>query len=39
MPPLLTDEEIEDILVRLDDLTKWANEIQAYGTPTTSTER
>ena len=31
MPPLLTDEEIEDILVRLDDLTKWANEIQAYA--------
>lgn len=31
MPPLLTDEEIEDILARLDDLTKWANEIQAYA--------
>ena len=31
MPPLLTDEEIEDILTRLDDLTKWANEIQAYA--------
>ncbi len=31
MPPLLTDEEIEDILVRLDDLTKWANEIMAYA--------
>ena len=31
MPPLLTDTEIEDILLKLDDLTKWANEIQAYA--------
>lgn len=31
LPPLLTDAEIEDILLRLDDLTKWANEIQAYA--------
>lgn len=30
-PPLLTDAEIEDILSRLDDLTKWANEIAAYA--------
>lgn len=30
-PPLLTDAEIEDILSRLDDLTKWANEISAYA--------
>lgn len=30
-PPLLTDEEIEDILGRLDDLTHWANEIMAYA--------
>lgn len=30
-PPLLTDEEIEDILSRLEDLTKWANEISAYA--------
>ena len=30
-PPLLTDEEIEDILSKLDDLTKWANEIAAYA--------
>lgn len=30
-PPLLTDTEIEDILSRLDDLTKWANEIAAYA--------
>ena len=31
IPPLLTDTEIEDILLKLDDLTKWANEIQAYA--------
>lgn len=30
-PPFLTDAEIEDILSRLDDLTKWANEISAYA--------
>ena len=30
-PPLLTDEEIEDILSRLNDLTKWANEIATYA--------
>ena len=30
-PPLLTDEEIEEILLKLDDLTKWANEIAAYA--------
>lgn len=30
-PPLLTDDEIEDILGKLDDLTKWANEITAYA--------
>ena len=30
-PPLLSDKEIEDILSRLDDLTKWAGEIQAYA--------
>lgn len=30
-PPLLTDEEIEDILGKLDDLTRWANEIMAYA--------
>lgn len=30
-PPLLSDEEIEDILGRVDDLTKWANEIVAYA--------
>ena len=31
LPPLLTDAEIEDILSRLDDLTKWANEICTYA--------
>ena len=31
MPPLLTDAEIEDILMILPDLTKWANEISAYA--------
>ena len=30
-PPLLSDEEIEEILRKLDDLTKWASEIQAYA--------
>ena len=30
-PPLLTDAEIEDILGKLDDLTKWAAEISAYA--------
>ena len=30
-PPLLSDKEIEDILAKLDDLTKWASEIQAYA--------
>ena len=32
LPPLLTDEEIEDILPKLSDLTKWANDILAYAT-------
>ena len=30
-PPLLSDEEIEKIPSKLDDLTKWASEIQAYA--------
>lgn len=30
-PPLLSDAEIEEILEKLDDLTKWANEIMAYA--------
>ncbi len=32
MPPLLTDEEIEEILTVLPDLTRWAKEILAYAT-------
>ena len=31
LPPLLADEEIEDILAKLDDLSKWASEIAAYA--------
>lgn len=30
--PLLTDSEIEEVLSKLSDLTKWANEIIAYAT-------
>ncbi len=30
-PPLLSDAEIEEILGKLDDLTRWANEITAYA--------
>lgn len=30
-PPLLTDTEIEEILGKLDDLTRWAEEIKAYA--------
>ena len=32
LPPLLTDNEIEEILSKLSDLTRWANEIVAYAT-------
>lgn len=32
LPPLLTDSEIEKVLSKLSDLTKWANEIIAYAT-------
>lgn len=31
LPPVLTDEEIEGILPRLDDLQSWANDIRAYA--------
>lgn len=31
LPPHLSDEEIEDILILLPDLTKWANDIMAYA--------
>lgn len=30
-PPLLSDEEIEDILGKLDDLTAWAKDIKDYA--------
>lgn len=30
-PPLLTDEEVEDILGRVDDLVSWANDIKDYA--------
>lgn len=30
-PPLLTDEEIGEILTQLDDLTSWAEDIKAYA--------
>lgn len=32
LPPLLTDAEIEEVLTKLTDLTKWANEIISYAT-------
>jgi hypothetical protein len=32
LPPIITDEEIEEILPRLPDLSKWANDIMAYAT-------
>ena len=31
-PPLITDEEIEDVLVEIPELIKWANAILAYAT-------
>lgn len=31
LPPLLQDEEIEEILSVIPDLTKWANEIEKYA--------
>nr|DAI68648.1 MAG TPA: Protein of unknown function (DUF2800) [Caudoviricetes sp.] len=30
-PPLLTDEEVEEILSKLDGLTSWANDIRDYA--------
>ncbi|WP_366923849.1 DUF2800 domain-containing protein [Metallumcola ferriviriculae] len=32
LPPLLSDEEIAEILSSVGDLTSWANEIMAYAT-------
>ncbi len=31
LPPLLTDEEIEDILSRVDELISWASDIKEYA--------
>lgn len=31
LPPLLSDEDIEEILDKLDDLTSWANDIKSYA--------
>ena len=31
LPPILTDAEIEDIIHKLPDMTKWANTIMAYA--------
>lgn len=30
-PPLISDEEIEDLLPKLDDLIKWAGDLQDYA--------
>ena len=32
LPPVLTDEELEEILPRLDGLAKWAGELMSYAT-------
>lgn len=32
LPPLLTDAEIEEVIHKIPELTKWANEIMAYAT-------
>lgn len=31
LPPLLTDEEIGDVLARVDDLVSWASDIKEYA--------
>lgn len=31
LPPLLTDEEVEEILARVDDLVSWATDIKEYA--------
>lgn len=31
LPPLLTDEEVEEILIRVDDLVSWATDIKEYA--------
>ena len=30
-PPLLTDEEVEEVLSKVDDLVSWANDIKEYA--------
>lgn len=32
LPPLLSDAEIADVLGKLNDITKWANDLLAYAT-------
>ena len=32
LPPLLSDSEIEEVLGKLNDITKWANDLLAYAT-------
>ena len=32
LPPLLSDDEVEEILTKLPDITKWANDLMAYAT-------
>lgn len=31
LPPLLTDDEVEEILSKVDELVSWANDIKAYA--------
>ena len=31
LPPLLTDEDVEDILSKVDDLVTWASDIKEYA--------
>ena len=31
LPPLLTDEDVEDILTKVDDLVAWASDIKEYA--------
>ena len=31
VPPLLTDEDVEEILARVDDLVSWATDIKEYA--------
>jgi hypothetical protein len=31
LPPLLTDEDVEDILSKIDDLVSWASDIKEYA--------